>query len=220
MPNQMGDGEGQGGDPPGQTPNTSSNLDGDGGTSTPDWASLPAWARDSYQSLQKQLKTVNDESAGRRHELDQVRQQLHSLTETQKKKLEAEGKFQELAEQRAAEIAELQRYKEQAERYEKRFKDSNAARIGQIPEQMRGLVPTELSAEQVAGWLDRNWAMLTQRPAPDIDAGAGGSGGGKKLPKLTDYERALAKAGGVSEEEYAEFKAKGQPTTLEDLQKG
>lgn len=211
------DDKGQGGDPPEQTPGTGSDKDGQGGTSGQDLESLPAWAQEQFQALQKQLKTVNDESAGRRHELDQVRQQLQGLTDAQKKQLEADGKFKELAEQRAAEIAELQGYKERAATLDTMFRESNKKRVEQVPETMRGLVPTEYSPEQLAGWLDANSARLTQRPAPEMDAGAG-AGGGKKLPKLSSFEKQVADASGMTETEYAEFKVKGQPTTLDKLQ--
>jgi 2-iminoacetate synthase ThiH len=89
-------------------------------------------------------------------------------------------------------------YQERATTLEKIISESNARRIGQIPEVMRTLVPS-LPPEQQAAWLDQNWSLLTQRQAPNLDAGAGGSG---RTVTLTDEQRQTAKRAGMTEEQF------------------
>jgi len=49
--------------------------------------------------------------------------------------------------------------------------------------------------------------ILTKPIAPDLNQGAGGSGGGtKQTPQLSEDEKRIAKAFGLSEEDYAKNK--------------
>jgi len=195
------------------------DQNGKGGTHEPDWSSLPTWAQQEFQMLRNQLSTVNNESAGRRIEIDNLMKQVNALAQGQKKQLEEDGNFRKLSEQQAAEIAMLKPHQERAEALDKMIRESNTRRIEQVPENMRGMVPDDYAPEKLASWLDRNWANLTQKRAPDLDAGVGGGSGGRKtLPNLSDYEKKIARMSGMTDEQYVEFREKGQQTTLEKLQ--
>ena len=141
----------------------------------------------------KYIKELRDESATRRI----------ALKEEQEKHLAEQGKWKELAEQRAAELEQLSVYKEQAEALSSTIRQSNEARIQKIREDMRPLIPTDYSPERLATWLDANERLLMTPSAPDIDAGAGMGGAGKAL-KLTPEQKAIAKKLGISEEKYLE----------------
>lgn len=202
------------GDPPeGNKPEPDDTATG--GMPGQDWSSLPEWARQMFEDTQRNLKAANNESAQRRIEIDNLTKQINALTTGQKKKLEEDGKFKELADQYAAEIAVIRPYQERAEALDKMIRESNAKRIEQIPETMRSLVLTDLAPEKLASWLDTNWATLTAKRAPDLDAGVGGGSGRKTLPQLTETERKIARMSGMTDEQYAEYKAKGQPSTEE-----
>lgn len=210
-------------------PPTPPHGDGEGGTGTggggqgdPGWfAGLPKEAQDEYRRLQRELTFANSESMARKNELKKRDEDIEAMRKGQQKQLEEQGQYKTLAEQRAAEIAELAAFKTRAEALEKMIRESNTERVKKIPETLRELVPGDYSPEMLAAWLDKNWERLTKAPAPNIDAGAGGSGGnGTALPKLTDQERELTRAFGMTEKEYAEQKAmKGQPMSLDQLGK-
>jgi len=74
-----------------------------------------------------------------------------------------------------------------------------------------------LSPEKLQAYLNANPTLFVKDPAPDYDPGKGNGGsGGNPLPKLTDEERALAKAMRVTEKQYAELKQqRGQPIELQ-----
>lgn len=156
---------------------------------------LPTWA----QSLVKELR---DEAASRRLALK--RQEDENAKATQAR-LAEEGKWKELAEARAAEAAKLMPYQQRAEALEKIISESNARRIAQVPEMLRPLIPN-LPAEQLASYLDQNWALLQRKPAPEIDLGAGSGGSG--MSALTDDEKQMAARFGLTPEKFAAQKAK------------
>lgn len=159
---------------------------------------LPQWA-------QTMIKELRDESATRRRELKAQR-------EAEQAKLAEAGNFKALAEQNAARVAELEPFQERAEALEKMIRDENKARINQIPEAMRGLVPTDYPPEKLAAWLTTNMPKLTRTPAPDLDAGAAG-GSGRTQVSLTAEERALAAQFNISPEDYAKAKGGGATPT-------
>lgn len=189
----------------------------DGETPERDWTGVPDWVRTTIEAQERQIKILNHEAQTRRLEFENAQKQLHQLTTAQKKQLEQDGNFKALAEQYESELIALRPAQERADALDKTIRDSNTRRMEQLPEAMRGLVPTEYAPEKLATWMDTNWAMLTRKAAPDMDAGVGG-GSGKKTPvKLSDYERTIARAGGLTDEEYARFKTRGQPGIPDDL---
>lgn len=125
--------------------------------------------------------------------------------EAEQRALEEQGKWKELAETRAQQLAELEPYKAQAEAYDKMIRDGNARRIERVPETERGLIPTDYSPEKLAAWLDNNWDRLTRKPAPALDAGARGGTG--DAINVTDADRRQAET----------LKAAGYDTTPEAI---
>lgn len=156
---------------------------------------LPEWA-------QKVIRDTREEAAQRRVELKRVQ-------DAAQQKLIEEGNFKAVADQRAAELAALQPYKERAEALDKIIRDSNSKRIATVAESMRPLIPVDdLAPEALSRWLDTNWALLTTPRAPNIDAGAGAGTGGKTSPALSPEEVDIARAAGMTPEQYAAQKAK------------
>lgn len=167
---------------------------------------LPSWAKTRLQSLEERLKEVNQESASRRHRLNELETSLKDLQSAQQKRLAEQGNYEELARQRAAEVEALRPYEERAKSLEGIIRASNDARIAQVREDVRALVPTDYAPEKLASWLDANWSRLTTKPAPDLDAGAGTSGG--RTIRLSDEERAVARRFGMTDEQYIAAKQK------------
>ena len=155
---------------------------------------LPPWAQDMIRSLR-------DEAASRRVAL---KQQQEEAKKQQQARLAEEGKWRELAESRADELNNLTPYRERAEKLESMLMDSNTQRIEQIPESMRTLIPSDYAPEQLARWLDANLSHLTRPTAPKLDGGS--AGGAVNTITLTEDEKQVARATGISFEEYAKQK--------------
>ena len=153
--------------------------------------------------LFRSIRETRDEAAQRRIAL---KTEQEAARKRDQARLAEEGKYKELAETRAQELANLQPFQERAETLEKMIRTSNEARIEKVREDMRGLVPTDYAPEKLSGWLDANWERLLAQPAPNIDAGAGG-GSGQRV-QLDSSEQELAKKMGMSPEEYTKFKAR------------
>jgi len=145
---------------------------------------------ESNRKLQEKLATTEKERQ------DQLEAQLKE-----------QGKWKEIAEQRAKEMADLKPKAEQADAIEATLKDVLASQIAELPETMRGLVPDELSTQQKLQWLSKNKPLLVkQKP---VDIGAGKQGGGQPAGvELTAEEQEFARNFGVKPEEYAKFKFK------------
>ena len=161
---------------------------------------LPSWAVTRLQTLEERLKEVNQESASRRHRLNELETALKDLQTAQQKRLAEQGNYEELARQRASEVEQLRPYEERAKTLEQIIRASNDARIAQVREDVRALVPSDYAPEKLSSWLDANWSRLTTKPAPDLDAGAGSSGG--RTIRLSDEEKAVARRFGMTDEQY------------------
>lgn len=120
--------------------------------------------------------------------------------------LAEQGKWQELAQTRERELAELKGKAGQVDVYEKTLHDTLKAQLAELPEAMRGLVPEQLSTPDKLAWLAKNKPLLL-KPAP-FDIGAGPRGGGGRPEQkvdLTPEQVAVAKSFGYTPEEYAHY---------------
>jgi len=121
------------------------------------------------------------------------------------KQLKEQGKFKELAEERALQLAEVQPKVDLLEAAQATLKKVLEAQIEQIPESKRTLVPGKLSTEDQLEWIAANQALLSK--AAPIDIGAGKQGGtGQQSVELTNEEMDAAKHLGMKPEDYAKFK--------------
>lgn len=123
------------------------------------------------------------------------------------KQLVEQGKYKELAEERSKTIASLQPVADQVETYEETLKSVLDAQVEQIPEELRGLVPSEMTTKQQLDYIANNGALLHKTKPYDI--GAGKLGGSKNISMdLNSEQKALAKAAGMTEEDYVKYSDK------------
>ena len=116
-----------------------------------------------------------------------------------------QGKWKELAEQRQKDLDAALSKAAQVESYEKTLQDTLKTQLEELPADLRGLVPAELTTPQQLTWLSKNKATLMKPVAKDIGAGRkGGNGQGKQI-ELTAEEQQLAKMYGYTPEEYSHF---------------
>lgn len=171
----------------------------------------PASLEDANKIIAAILKRLEERDT----EAKQYKTERDNLTKAQRKQLEDDGNYKALADQAAAEVAQLKAYKERAESLETIFRAGNEERIKTIPDNKKALVQPlvdVLTPEKLHNYLNANPSLFVKEPAPDYDAGKGAGSSGNPLPKLTDFERELARMTGVSDKEYAEMKQqKGQP---------
>ena len=131
---------------------------------------------------------------------------LDTLEKEGKQRLEAQlqeqGKYKELAEERAKELAEMQPKADQLEAAESALREVLTAQVELIPEDKRSLVPKDYAAKDQLSWIAENQAQLSKLKAPDLNTGKRG-GGEDKTVVLTPDQKEYAKITGVSEEDYA-----------------
>ena len=149
-----------------------------------------------------------------RQEAASYRTKLKAFEEEQAKANEAQlieqNKWKELAERRAAKLAELEPTAQAYEQMLETLRASNTKRVEAIPEQSRSLVPEYSDPSKLAAWLDTNAALLSMKPiAPNINGAAGSAQRPGAAPMvLSDEELAVAKKMGLTPEQYAESKDK------------
>jgi hypothetical protein len=119
-----------------------------------------------------------------------------------------QGKFKELADQRATKLAELEPKARQVEQMELSLKGIFDAQVAEIPEDKRGLIPDELSTLQKLNWIAKNRALLVAKTAPKIGIGSLGGGNPPTEPTtLSPEEHAIAQSFGYTDEEYIKFRS-------------
>jgi len=118
-------------------------------------------------------------------------------------RLVEEQKWQELAEQRQARIAELEPVQDQVEGYKAALEATIEQMVESLPEPARELVP-DLDPVGKLAWLNKALPTLSKKAAPSLDGGARGD----PVPPVTlsPEEAAIARKAGMTVEEYAKFR--------------
>ena len=167
-------------------------------------------ARRIIQSLEKRLGERDAEKGTLQKQIDDLNARISAGDKAQKKKLEEEGNYKTLLDQANAEIVALRAYQERATALEEVIRQGNQVLIERLPEDKRGIVPTEYPPEKLRTWLDVYVPVLMKAAAPDFDAGAGAGSGkeGSALPQLSEFEKQLAAAANMDEKTYAATKKK------------
>jgi len=134
---------------------------------------------------------------------------LRKFEEERQKEIEArlveQQQYKELAEKRGKELAEIQAKAQKVDAYEQTLTDVYKASLAELPEDMRDLVPDELTTQQKLNWLSKNKARLLKPNSPNLGAGVRGGGGSDDV-KLTPEEMEVAQKFGMKPEEYAKYK--------------
>ena len=138
----------------------------------------PAFTPEQTQAYVKQLR---DEAKSYRLKAEAAAAKLGEYESKQReaeaKRLQEEGQFKTLYEQKRGEAEQLAQQAKRAEPYVEAFREQVKKRIEAIPEAYRPLVPDFDDPLKTADWLDKNAAMLGARPFPNLNPGAGASTG-------------------------------------------
>ncbi len=151
-------------------------------------------------ALEKRLGERDATIEQQKANINTLGERITAIEAASRKKLEEQGNFSELKTQLQAEIEALKPTAERAAALEKILRESNEARIKNVPEQIRSMIPMDYPPERLQKWLADNEALLSKPPAPNFDAGAGA--GNSPVPSnLTTEQKAMAAKFGVTPEE-------------------
>jgi hypothetical protein len=120
------------------------------------------------------------------------------------KELAEQNQWRTLYEESQSKLSEMETVSERAERLASAVQATNEARISQIPEDKRALIPDYDDPVKLAAWLDRAGPQLMDagKPLPPPgDGGAGSNAGRTAPPALSAEQRSLvelAKASGFN----------------------
>jgi phage I-like protein len=143
---------------------------------------------DSNRKLQERLDATEEE---RQEQLE--------------KQLSEQGKWKELAEQRAQELASMKPKADLVDEYETVLKEQLTAEIATLPDEYQDVVPDGLSTKDQLRWLAKNKAKFMKAEPYDIGAGKKGTKPDKKA-ELSPEEREIARMYNISDEEYVKYK--------------
>jgi len=126
--------------------------------------------------------------------------------EAETKRLKESEDFKALYEKAEAELSTLKPQAEKLGAYEKTLKETLDAQIAAIPEDKRSLIPEELPIDAQLKWISRNRELLSKSQPMSVGAGIRGGGESGRRADLSIEELEMARAFGVSPEEYAKNK--------------
>lgn len=133
--------------------------------------------------------------------------------------LAEQNQYKQLYESAKAEVESVKALQGEVKRYRESFESTLQSRLTSIPDDKKHLVPEFDDPIKLNSWLDKALPDLVapgKPAAPKIDGGSGSlTRGNLGTARLTPEEVAMAQAFGLSEQEYADMKAKrGQPINL------
>jgi len=128
-----------------------------------------------------------------------------ALKDLQTSRMVEKEEYKELYEKATSEISELKPKAEQIESWRQVMEVLLEAQINEIPEEMRGLIPEEMSVAQKLNWIAKNKALLIKRTAPDIGAGQRGMSSSGSKVVLSEEQRQIARRFGYTDDEYIKY---------------
>ena len=127
----------------------------------------------SPEDKDKVIRELRNENAKWRKQFGELKTEAEKAEQT---RLQQAGEWKTLAERAQVEAEQLKPFRDRATAYEQLIRADLDARIGQLPEPMRALVPDYDDLAKKQQWLNANWSLLTRQTAPPLDAGQQGNG--------------------------------------------
>lgn len=131
---------------------------------------------ESWQARIKDLRKDVEQNRIRRKELEEAQATAEAKRlEDEQKKLEEQGQWRLLAEQRQAEIDALRTKAALADDFLKDIQERNTARVAKLPESAQKLMPQGLEPRALSQWLDVAEETFAKPLPADLDAGKRGN---------------------------------------------
>lgn len=164
----------------------------------------PATTGETRENMvpQSRLNEMAEKNRQLQERLDTTEKERQEQLETQ---LKEQGKWKELAETRAQELAGLKPKADLVDEYETVLKEQLAAEIETLPDDFKEVIPDGLSTKDQLRWLAKNKAKFMKAEPFDIGAGVKGIKQVKKTD-LSNEEKQAAKHFGMTEEDYQKYK--------------
>ena len=151
-------------------------------------------------SALKAEREASAQSAKRAEALEKAAQDAET------RRLKESENYKELYEAAETKIASLTPQAEKLGAYEKTLKETLDAQIAAIPEDKRSLIPEELPIDAQLKWISRNRELLSKSQPMSVGAGIRGGGESGRRADLSIEELEMARAFGMTPEEYAKNK--------------
>lgn len=161
----------------------------------------------SQAEHQVPISRLNEEIGKRKAMEERLALLEQASKDAETKRLKETEDYRKLYEDAEKELSTIKPRAAIAEESEKTLRTVLESQVAELPENMRGLIPAELSTQQQLQWLSKNKGLLI-KPKPQ-DIGAGKTGGGAPAgTDLTPEEIEVARQFGVKPEDYAKYKFK------------
>ena len=153
------------------------------------------------------ISRLNEEIGKRKAMEERLALLEQASKEAEVKRLKEAEDYRKLYEDAEKELATVKPRAAIAEESEKTLRSVLENQIAELPENLRSLVPDEMTTQQKLSWLSKNKALLLKPKAVDIGAGKQG-GSAPEGATLSPEEMEFAKSFGVKPEDYAKHKFK------------
>lgn len=152
----------------------------------PDFSTLPPIVQEHIKGLRKEAEKYRNE----KKDAEKARQKEETA------RLEAEKQWEQLAQQRASRLNELEPLASEVEELRQFLQSQLERRIAALPAQWRSAVPEYENPRKTLDWLDKNEANFRLPSLVKTDAGIIGDRGGQqtgKIPMTPEYLAAAKK---------------------------
>ena len=158
-------------------------------------------------AMKKRADDAKAEATAAKQARQELQERMDAIEAANQEKLQQRGEYEQLYKDAMTEAEKLRQYQTEADALRGVLQSANTKRIEQIPEDLRDIVPDGLSPTQLSSWLDKSLPKLTRKPAPDIDAGVGGSGNKQSEGTVTEADKAAAEP--AQQQGYSSVTAEG-----------
>ena len=148
-------------------------------TGNPSQAQTPPPAGDGGQGEGGRFKSVDDATnyvTALEKRLAERAAELEQLKTFRQEQLTKTGNYEELLKESQSKLTTLEPKAKQFDELLEEIRDDNKKRVASMPEDRRHIVP-DIDPVALRCWLDKAIPVLTRPQAPNVDGGAGVSGG-------------------------------------------
>lgn len=132
--------------------------------------------------------------------MKQIEAKEKALRKAQEERLKEQENYKELYEEATSRLSELEPKANQLDSVLETMESLLESEISELPEDLRDIIPDELSVKAKLDWLRKHKAKFLKPSGPDIGAGLRGAGSGGKIA-VTPELRNAADAFGLSDEQ-------------------